>query len=522
VECRGCDVRYDVIVVGAGSAGAVIAARLSEDPGRSVLLIEAGPDYPSLEALPYKLRHGLITAADAMPSDHTWGMTGRYTPTAEVALVPRGKVTGGSSAVNGEMFLRGIPEDFDGWAAAGNPAWSWEEVLPFFCKLERDVDVRAPYHGTDGPIPIRRWPRDEWLPPQDAFFEACREEGFEESPDHNAPDASGVGPLPTNNLDGDRQSTNVGYLNPARSRPNLTIQPECQVERIVLEGKRATGVVVRIGGEVRTFEADEIVLSSGAVGSPHLLMLSGIGPAEQLRAAGIPVLLDLPGVGQNLRDHPGVNTVWRPHPDHLMDPDAPRIQAILRYTARGSSLRNDMQIVMISFTAGRVDRGGDGRTPFGIAMRSVLNLAVGQGEIRLDPANPGGNPIIDFRLLEDAFDRSRLREALRLCVRLGGHPAFNGILGERVAPTDADFGSDEALDAWLLREVTHTHHLSGTCKMGPASDSTAVVDQEGRVHGLEGLRVADAALMPDCIRANTNATCMMIGERIADLMVRER
>jgi choline dehydrogenase len=194
-------VTYDVIVIGAGSAGAVLAARLSEDGRRSVLLLEAGPDYPSLDALPYKLRHGLITAADAMPSDHTWGMTGRYIPQAEVALVPRGKVTGGSSAVNGEMFLRGIPEDFDGWAAAGNPAWSWEQVLPFYCKLERDIDITAPYHGSDGPIPIRRWPRSEWLPPQDAFFESCREEGFEESPDHNAPDASGVGPLPTNNLD---------------------------------------------------------------------------------------------------------------------------------------------------------------------------------------------------------------------------------------------------------------------------------------------------------------------------------
>ena len=511
--------RYDVIVIGAGSAGAILAARLSEDPGRSVLLLEAGPDYPTLEALPYKLRHGLITAADAMPSDHTWGMRGRYTPEAEIALVPRGKVTGGSSAINGEMFLRGIPEDFDLWAEAGNPAWSWERVLPFFNKLERDIDITAPYHGADGPISIRRWPRNEWLPPQDAFFEACREEGFEETDDFNAPDSTGVGPLPTNNLDGVRQSTAVGYLMPARERQNLTVLADALVERVTFEGKRATGVVVRRGGEATTYEADEIVLCAGAVNSPHILMLSGVGPADQLRAAGIPVLHESPGVGQNLRDHPGVNTVWKPNPGYTMDPDAPRIQAVLRYTATGSDLRNDVQIVMISFSGGRVDRGGDGRTPFGIVMRSVLNLAMGQGEIRLDPANPTAQPLIDFQMLDDPFDRSRLREALRHCVRFGGHPAFNGILGERIAPPEEAFASDDALDAWMRREVTHTHHLSGTCKMGPSSDPMAVVDQEGRVHGLEGLRVADAALMPDCIRANTNATCMMIGERVADLMV---
>jgi choline dehydrogenase len=514
--------RYDVIVIGSGSAGAIVAARLSEDPGRSVLLLEAGPDYPTLEALPYKLRHGLTTAGDMVPSDHTWGMVGRYTPTSGLGPVPRGRVVGGSSAINGEMFLRGIPEDFDGWAAAGNPAWSWDAVLPFFCKLERDLDVQAPWHGTDGPIPIRRFPRDEWLPPQAAFFEACREEGFEESPDLNAPQTTGIGPLPVNNVDGDRYSTIVGYLNPARDRPNLTILAETEVERLQVTGRRVTAVIARRHGESTTFEADEIVLSAGSVGSPHLLMLSGIGPAEQLRAAGIQVLHESPGVGQNLRDHPGVVTMWEPHPSYLpaMDPDAPRIQAVLRYTATCSHLRNDMQILMISFTSGRVDRGGDGRTPHGIAIRSVLNLAVSQGEIRLNPEAPASQPIIDFNLLGDPFDRSRLREALRLCIRFGGHPAFREIFGPRVSPPDEALMSDDALDAYMLREVTHTHHLSSTCKMGPAGDPSAVVDQEGRVYGVEGLRVADASIMPDCIRANTNATCMMIGERMADLMVK--
>lgn len=514
--------RYDVIVVGSGSAGAIVAARLSEDARRSVLLLEAGPDYPTLESLPYKIRHGLTTAADALPSDHTWGMVGRYTAVSRLGPVPRGKVIGGSSSINGEMFLRGIPEDFDAWAAAGNPAWSWQEVLPFFCKLERDLDIQAPYHGSDGPIPVRRWPREEWLPPQVAFFEACREEGFEESPDLNAPDTTGVGPLPVNNLDGDRWSTNVGYLSSARCRENLTILGESQVERIQFEGRRATAVVARRRDEVATFAADEIVLSAGSVGSPQLLMLSGVGPPDQLRAAGIPLLHKSPGVGQNLRDHPGVGTMWQPHPSYLpsMDADHPRIQAVLRYTARRSHLRNDMQILINSFTSGRVDRGGDGRTPRGIAMRSVLNLAVGHGEIRLNPEDPGGHPIIELNMLADPFDRRRLREALRLCVRLGGHPAFREILGPRLAPPDAAFASDDALDAYMLSEATHTHHLSGTCKMGPSTDPMAVVDQTGRVRGLEGVRVADASVMPDCVRANTNATCMMIGERMADLIVK--
>jgi choline dehydrogenase len=433
-------------------------------------------------------------------------------------LVPRGKVTGGSSAINGEIFLRGLPEDFDAWAALGNAEWSFQKVLPFFCRLERDLDFRADFHGAEGPIPVRRFQREEWLLPQVAFYEACGAAGFPESPDHNDPNVSGVGPIPLNTLDGVRWSTNVGYLNPARHRPNLILMPDCLVHRVLFDGNRATGVVLGNGGT--TIYGEEIILSAGAIGSPHLLMLSGVGPADQLRSAGVPLKLDLPGVGQNLCDHPHVYALWRWQPDFSIDPDRPRYQVALRYTTPGSHLRNDMQILMVSFATGRVDRGGDGRTPEGIVLQPVLNLALSKGELRLQSSDPTLQPALDFNLLSDPFDRRRLREALHLCVRLVQHSAFEAILGPRIAPTDEVMASDDAMDEWMMGEVSTTNHISGTCKMGPASDPTAVVDQYGWVRGLEGIRVADASIMPDCVRANTNATTMMIGERMAGLIMR--
>ncbi|MGH2461402.1 MAG: mycofactocin dehydrogenase MftG [Chloroflexota bacterium] len=513
---------YDLIVVGAGSAGAIVANRLSADPARSVLLLEAGPDYAGLDNLPPKLRWGDTTAADMTPSDHDWGYVGTATPTAGPLGVFRGKVVGWSSSINGQIFLRGIPEDFDGWAAAGNDLWSFERVLPYFRRLERDPDFSdRPYHGADGPIPVRRFRRDEWLPPQVAFVEACRDLGFAECPDLNAPDAEGVGPIPLNNDRGVRWGTSLGYVDPARHRLNLTVRSRCVVQRVLFDGRRAVGVSVVSGGELQTVHGDQIVLCAGAVGSPHLLMLSGVGPADQLGAASVSVTQALPGVGQNLRDHPHVGAAWRPKPGYPMHPDLPRYQVALRCSAPGSTRRNDLQILMISYATGRVDRGGDGRTPLGMAIQPVLNLAVSQGEIRLCSEDPAVQPSIDLNLLAESSDRQRLRESLRLSVRLGQHPAFVDLIGSRLAPDDRLLDSDAALDAWLCREVTHTHHLSGTCKMGPAADRRAVVDQRGRVHGLERLRVADCSIMPDCVRANTNATAMMIGERLADLIAEE-
>jgi len=510
--------QYDVVVIGAGSAGAILATRLSEDPQRSVLLLEAGPDYAHFEQLPEEVKYGYATEIDIMTSSHNWQFVGKATDQAPTMLVPRGKVTGGSSAINGQVFLRGVPEDYDSWAAMGNNQWGFQELLPYFCKLETDQDFDNDIHGKSGPIVAHRFARETWLPTQVAFYEACRTAGFPDCPDHNHPESFGVGPTPFNNPNGIRISTAIGYLSQARHRLNLTIRANCLVHRLLFDGKRVKGVEVESGGETFAVAAGEIILSAGAIGSPHTLLLSGVGPAEHLTSLGIPVVLDLPGVGQNLRDHPLVGVTWRTKPDFPFDPLAPRMQVCLRYTAAESPLRNDMKISMQSFATERIDRGGHRTRPVGIRMTAGIQLAVGNGELRLTSRDPKVQPWLDYRYLEDEFDRRRLREAVRLCVRLADHPRFRDIIAECLSPTDADLASDAALDAWLWREVTTSQHISCTCKMGPASDPMAVVDQYGRVHGLDNVRVVDASIMPDCIRANTNVTTMVIGEHVADFI----
>ena len=512
--------KYDYIVLGAGSAGSIVASRLSENPDISVLLIESGRDYPDFEQLPDEVKFGFATGTDIMTSDHNWQFTGKATDSAPPMLVPRGKVTGGSSAINGQIFLRGVPEDYDSWADKGNSEWRFQDCLQYLRMIENDQEYGSgDFHNSEGSIIVRRYKPSELLSEQSAFYTACQSEGFSVSPDHNAPDASGVGPCPVNNPNGIRWSTALGYLNPARHRLNLTIRANCTVQRLIIEGNEVVGVEVESGGEQFIAEAQEFILSSGAIGSPQILMLSGVGPAEHLTSLGISVVVDLPGVGQNLRDHPMAFTTYRTKPDHPMDGLAPRMQMALRYTADGSNFRNDMQLLMQSFATERVDRGGERMLPLGVRILAILNLAESSGELKLGSSNPADPPILDYGYLKTEFDRKRMRDAVRLSCRIFENDEFKDIVDERIEPTEQELASDAALDEYIARDVTTGHHISGTCKMGPDSDPNAVVDQYGKVHGLDRIRIADASIMPDVIRANTNVTTMMIGERIANFIL---
>ena len=495
-------------------------------PGsRPVLLLEAGPGntFPTTSS-----------TATTSPGPFARRPFGQQPPqlafsVAPIMSVPRGKVTGGSSAINMSAFFRGIPEDFDAWASLGNDEWNFERVLPYFRRIETDVDRHGDDHGRKALFSFTT-PRKRTGVPQWAFFNACLSNGFAETDDHNSPSSHGVGPSITNNHNRVRFSTSLGYLSQGRHRLNLTIRANCHVHRVLFEGNRATGVEVESGGETFVVEGNNIILSAGAVGSPQLLMLSGVGPARHLAELGIPVVRDLPGVGQNLKDHPKLYVTWRVKEDHPVEAVPARGGANLRFTAPGSHLRNDLSINMGAFVTRRVKASelpfpadiSDDLSDRRVEMMTGLLLPVSSGELRLTSTDPTVQPFLDYNYLDDPFDRERLRAGVRMCLQLAESNELKDIIGERIEPTDADLESDDALDRWMLREAHTYSHISGTCKMGPSSDPMAVVDQYGKVYGLEGLRVADASIMPDLVRAAINPTVLMMGERLADFVLEGR
>ena len=480
---------YDVVVIGAGSAGAVIAARASEHPDLSVCLLEAGPDYPSLAETP----HDLVNSHDNSYVDHDWGYSYRAVAGGRATAFPRGRVVGGSSAVNTTIALRGMPEDYDHWAALGNDEWSWSNVLPAFCRLERDLDYGAePYHGDAGPISIRRYRDDEMTVPQMAFLETASALGYPSCPDANDPSSWGSGPHPMNKAGRVRVSTAIGYLAPARVRPNLALRPLSPVARLVVEGGRVAAAELESGERV---EGRLFVLSAGAIASPALLLRSGIGG---------------PSVGEGLADHPASMVVCEVRDGIEIDSDGPLMQTILRYTSgvEGGAMRNDLQIEQMSFLGGR--RRGGGPAAFGLA--AVVEHTYSRGSVRL--AADGVAVEIDANFGADERDVDRLVEAMEETLRFVQTKPLADLVSAVSFPR-------LPVDRSTLRELVRKHcgsgyHPCGTVRMGPDDDPSAVVDQYGRCRGVDGLVVADASIMPTVPRANTNLTCIMIGEMVGE------
>lgn len=552
------------IVVGAGAAGGVMAARLSEDREKRVLLFEAGVDYErdgSNEGLPDAILYGYGNPGNPGPAEvrgHHWypepadpcgdaaavnagGLYG-YTGSGDARHavdIPRGRIVGGTTSVNSQMWVRGTTDDFDYWSTElGCESWSFDSVLPFFNSIENDVEFgREAYHGDSGPITVRRHPRTEWREADVAWYNACINRGFESCADVNAPGSpGGVGSLALNNVDRVRQSSALTFLAGARERPNLTIRGDAEVRRVLFDRRSrglplATAVELMDGSVLHA--SVEVILCGGAIASPHLLLRSGVGPADELTAAGIEPLVDLPGVGKSLRDHPAARLAFRMREDIApdnMDGSSYPMPLYLRYTAEPAAetaaLANDLMLYPgpLQSRAGSAPTSAGDRT---FMIQATLMLGLSAGTVTLAPPKPDGTPdveampVIEMGWLTHEADRIRLRDAMRLSLQLAESAEMSTVIERPIAPAADEVNSESAdsvFDSWIASNVVSSQHQTSTCRMGGPHDPQAVCDEEGRVFGTEGLRVVDASLMPDCPRANTQATTYMIGERIARII----
>ena len=522
---------YDYIIIGAGSAGSVIANRLSADPGHRVLLLEAGPASNPWSRFPI----GYAKLLENPAANWCYTSEPEASTNGRKIAVPRGRLLGGSSAINGLVFVRGQARDYDTWAQLGNKGWSYGDVLPFFKRLESYDGGEDEYRGRDGPLRVT-YP-DEQGPLYDALIEAAAQVGIPHNPDYNGATQEGISLSQATIANGRRMSTSHCYLDPIRKRRNLHIETGALTGALVLEGKRCTGVRYSVGGTAREARAArEVVVSAGTINSPQLLELSGIGQPERLRGLGIEVRHALNGVGENLRDHYAPRTRWAIGAPGVTYNDKGSGLALVGQAMRYLFLRKGMlgipaapmrafvrswegleaPDVLLGFVPMLYEPGFTLSKTAGITCYAHAMRPESTGHIHIASADPRTAPAINFNFLSAPVDAELTVRAVRIVRDMMNAPAMAALQTTELAPGPARTSDDEIL-AWVKAAAETTYHPVGTCKMG--SDEMAVVDDQLRVQGLEGLRVADASIMPTLISGNTNAPAIMIGEKAADMVL---